>query len=112
IDEPIFEVFGIAVGLWAIVVFVIDLMVRIFAVIYVPRNRLPTAGMAWLLAIFFIPFLGILLFLLIGNPKLPRQRRKRQDDINSYIATVVAELPHDESLVAQPPWLPSLAYLN
>lgn len=112
IDEPIFEIFGISIGLWAIVLFTIDLAVRVFAVIYVPRNRLPTAGMAWLLAIFFIPFLGILLFLLIGNPKLPRQRRKRQDDINSYIATVVAELPHDESLAAQPDWLPSLAYLN
>lgn len=111
-DDAVIEIFGVSFGWWAIVIFVIDLGVRVLAIIYVPRNRLPSSGMAWLLAIFFIPFLGVLLFLIIGNPKLPRARRKRQQDINSYIASVVAELPHDESLAATPEWLPSLAYLN
>ena len=51
-----------------------DIVVRVVAVIVVPRNRRPTAGMAWLLAIFFVPIFGILFFLLIGNPKLPKGR--------------------------------------
>ena len=55
----------------------VDLVVRIVAIIIVPRNRRPTAGMAWLLAIFFIPYIGILFFLLIGNPKLPKARRDK-----------------------------------
>ena len=53
----------------AAAIIIIDLVIRVIAVIVVPRNRRPTAGMAWLLAIFFIPILGILLFLLIGNPE-------------------------------------------
>ena len=56
---------------WVILVFVTDVTVRILAVIFVPRNRRPTAAMAWLLAIYFIPIVGVLLFLLIGNPRLP-----------------------------------------
>lgn len=65
---------------------VLDFIIRVIAVIVVPRNRRPTAGMAWLLAIFLIPYIGVLAFLLIGNPKLPRKRRKKQYDINVYIA--------------------------
>ena len=34
---------------WVILVFVVDLAIRITAVIVVPRNRRPTAAMAWLL---------------------------------------------------------------
>jgi len=71
---------------------VIDICVRVFAIIVVPRNRRPTSAMAWLLAIFFIPVLGILLFLLIGNPKLPRARRRKQNQINEYIAETASHL--------------------
>ena len=45
----------------------VDLAIKIAALIIIPRHRKPTAAMAWLLAIFLIPFIGILLFLLIGN---------------------------------------------
>lgn len=34
--------------------------------------------MAWLLLIFFFPTLGALIFLVIGNPKLPKKRREAQ----------------------------------
>ena len=54
---------------------VLDLAIRIAALIIVPRDRKPTAAMAWLLAIFLIPFIGIILFLVIGNSKLPKTRR-------------------------------------
>ncbi len=63
-----------------------DLAIRIAALIIIPRDRKPTAAMAWLLAIFLIPFVGILLFLLIGSPKLPKARRERQLEINRMIA--------------------------
>ena len=54
---------------------VIDMAIRLVALVVVPRNRLPTAAMAWLLAMFFIPVIGALLFLLIGNPSCPRSAR-------------------------------------
>ena len=46
---------------WLILVFVFDLVVRVLAIIFVPRNRRPTAAMAWLLAIYFIPLIGVFL---------------------------------------------------
>lgn len=70
---------------WLVLVFVFDIVVRIAAIIVVPRNRKPTAAMAWLLAIYFIPVVGVFLFLLIGNPRLPRKRRRKQASINEYI---------------------------
>ena len=62
---------------WLVLVFVVDLVIRVAAIIIVPRNRRPTAAMAWLLAIYFIPIIGVFLFLLIGNPRLPRKRRRK-----------------------------------
>ena len=63
---------------WLLLVIVTDLTIRIAAIIIVPRNRRPAAATAWLLAIYFIPAIGVILFLLIGNPRLPRTRRKKQ----------------------------------
>ena len=64
---------------------VVDFAVRILALIFVPKNRRPQTALAWLLAIFFIPYLGILLFLILGRARLPRARRRKQREINEYI---------------------------
>ena len=73
--------------------FLIDLGVRLVALVVVPRNRRPTAAMAWLLAIFFIPFVGIILFLLIGSPRLPPARRAKQDEMDVRIGELAARAP-------------------
>jgi len=91
---------------------VIDICVRVFAIIVVPRNRRPTSAMAWLLAIFFIPVLGILLFLLIGNPKLPRARRRKQNQINEYIAETASHLQFGSLRPDPPRWFPPLVQMN
>ena len=57
---------------WVVLVMIVDITIRVLAVIVIPRNRRPTAAMAWLLAIYFIPIIGVLLFVMIGNPRLPR----------------------------------------
>ncbi|ALX66308.1 cardiolipin synthase [Microbacterium sp. XT11] len=100
-------------GWWlAAFLLVLDLAIRATAIIVVPRNRRPTAAMAWLLAIFFIPFLGVFLFLLIGNPRLPRARRRKQAQINAYIAETSENL-HFGTLRPDPPsWLPPLVDMN
>ncbi|MET0734521.1 MAG: cardiolipin synthase [Microbacterium sp.] len=97
---------------WLIVVFVFDLAVRIAAIIIVPRNRRPTAAMAWLLAIYFIPLIGVFLFLLIGNPRLPRKRRKMQDQINGYIRETSEHLDFGTLRPHAPAWFTSLVTLN
>nr|WP_208382452.1 cardiolipin synthase [Microbacterium ulmi] len=95
-----------------VLVSVFDLTVRIAAIIIVPRNRRPTAAMAWLLAIYFIPLIGVFLFLLIGNPRLPRARRKKQDQINTYIHDTSESLDFGTLRPHAPAWFRSLVTLN
>ncbi|WP_127818686.1 cardiolipin synthase [Microbacterium sp. CPCC 204701] len=97
---------------WVVVVFVVDLAIRIAAIIIVPRNRRPTAAMAWLLAIYFIPIIGVFLFLLIGNPRLPRTRRRKQARINDYIHDTSASLDFGTLRPHAPQWFTSLVTLN
>ena len=97
---------------WVVVVLVFDITVRVLAIIVIPRNRRPTAAMAWLLAIYFIPIIGILLFLLIGNPRLPRKRRKKQRQINDYIRETSHGLDFGTLRPNAPEWFRSLVTLN
>ena len=99
---------------WWIVAFgvAVDITIRVIAIIVVPRNRRPTAATAWLLAIYFIPYIGVLLFLLIGNPRLPRARRKKQELINETIAEVTKDLHLGTPRPGTPEWLRSLIGMN
>lgn len=97
---------------WLVLVFITDLIIRVAAIIIVPRNRRPTAAMAWLLAIYFIPIIGVFLFLLIGNPRLPRKRRRKQDRINDYIHDTSASLDFGTLRPHAPDWFTSLVTLN
>ena len=102
-----------SVTFWTtVVVLGVDFVVRIAALIVVPRNRRPGSAMAWLLAIFFIPYAGIILFLLIGSPRLGRKRRRKQREINEFIfnATEGRELVTTDR--AWPQWLKSIVLLN
>src|ERR1700712_1655315 len=85
----------------AILLFLGDFTVRVLAIIYVPRNRRPQTATAWLLAIFFIPYVGILLFLLLGSAKLGRKRRAKQTEINEYILDTTEGI---EDVMKDPPW--------
>ncbi|GAA5201723.1 cardiolipin synthase [Microbacterium jejuense] len=97
---------------WVLTILVIDIVIRVTAVIVVPRNRRPTAAMAWLLAIYFIPIIGVFLFLLIGNPRLPRKRRRKQERINDYIHDTSASLDFGTLRPHAPEWFRSLVTLN
>lgn len=68
---------------WAILF--IDLLIRIGLIMYIPKNRKPSAALAWLLAIFAAPLLGTLLFLILGSTRLSRTRRERQVTIETAL---------------------------
>lgn len=72
----------------AIVALVIDNSIRIVALFVVPRNRRPTSGMAWLMAIFLLPIPGLIVFLIIGSNRLPAHRAEKQDAINELVASL------------------------
>jgi cardiolipin synthase len=90
----------------------IDFVIRVVAIIVVPRNRRPTSGMAWLLTIFFLPYVGALLFVLLGSRTLPKKRLAMQDEINKFIieSTDGMELVRRDH--PWPPWLESVVELN
>jgi cardiolipin synthase len=92
----------------------VDFAIRIAALIVIPRDRKPSSAMAWLLAIFLIPYIGIFFFLLLGSPKLPAKRRAKQEQITAMIEEAVKELTPG-TLVQRamwPPWLPSVMRMN
>lgn len=96
----------------AVALFLIDAIVRVLSIIYVPRNRRPQTATAWLLAIFFIPYLGILLFLLVGNAKLPKKRRAKQTEINEYIIETTDGIEDVKRDKDWPEWLDPIVELN
>ncbi|MGO4489941.1 cardiolipin synthase [Microbacterium sp. 2RAF4] len=99
---------------WWIAAFLLtlDIVIRVTAIIVIPRNRRPTAAMAWLLAVFFIPFVGVFLFLMIGNPRLPRARRRKQDQINEYIAETSEHLHFGTLRPNAPAWFGPIVQMN
>jgi cardiolipin synthase len=103
---------GQAVTIWGVIALGIDLCVKIAALIYIPRNRKPSSAMAWLLAIFLIPYAGLLFFFLVGSSKLPKKRRLKQRRVNEIIAAAAegAEVePHDRTW---PTWFTTVVELN
>ncbi len=71
----------------------------------VPANRKPSSATAWLLLVFLLPYLGVLLFLLLGSPKLSRRRRTEQHTMDGLISKAVAEArkrPEQASLLDPP----------
>ncbi|KJQ52445.1 cardiolipin synthase [Microbacterium sp. SA39] len=84
------------------------LAINVLALIYIPRDRKPTAAMAWLLLIFLLPFVGMALYLLIGNFRLPKRRRDEQ----ARITAMIAERAGDHAQVDASRWLQRVAQQN
>ncbi|PZF58618.1 cardiolipin synthase [Curtobacterium sp. MCBD17_034] len=90
----------------------LDLAIRAFSIIYVPINRKPQTATGWLLAIFLIPYLGFIVFLLIGSTKLPKARREKQAEINQYILDQTEGMDRVRREPSWPSWLHGVSELN
>ncbi|MEP6608698.1 MAG: cardiolipin synthase [Burkholderiaceae bacterium] len=66
-------------GFWTTLLIISDWAIRFVMLPIVPTRRSPEAAKGWLLFIFFLPWVGLLLYLLIGRPRLPRWRIERRD---------------------------------
>ncbi|MGD8166005.1 cardiolipin synthase [Herbiconiux sp. P16] len=99
-------------GFIALALLLIDLTIRVVSVIIVPRNRRPSTGIAWLMAIFVLPYVGFLLFLLIGSYKLPRSRRDKQYAINEFIIETTEGIEQVSDDDPWPPWFKNVVELN
>ena len=80
---------------------------------FLSANRAPTSAIAWIMAVIFIPVLGVLFFLLVGSGRLPKHRRDKQ----RFVTDAIMERDRDGLLQPSsdedwPDWLPSIAVLN
>jgi cardiolipin synthase len=90
---------------------VVDTVIRVLALIYIPRNRRPQTALAWLVAIWVLPTLAIIAFWLFGSRRLPRGRRRKQREINEFIVNATREIER-ESVHPWPDWLGPIVELN
>lgn len=85
-------------------------VIRIVMLVVVPFRRSPEAAKGWLLLIFFFPWVGLLLYFLIGRPALPRWRMERVADMREKMQAVrhrilqspVVKLPALDPELSQP----------
>lgn len=81
---------------WLLVLgFIIDWVIRIGFVLYIPRKRKPSSAIAWLLLILLVPGIGIILFLVLGSPKLSKKRRFKQSQVDAVIEKYNRSLPNE-----------------
>ena len=72
-------------GWIATALFLLDLTIKIVALGLVPKNRRPSSGMAWLLLVLLIPFVGLAIFLILGRTQVGRRRHEKQAEVNDLI---------------------------
>src|SRR5262249_32590524 len=84
-------------ALWVNIFFAAEWAVRLAMIVVVPFRRSPEAAKGWLLLIFFEPTIGLILYALIGRPKLPPWRIQRHlefDNLSRPILEHVAREPN------------------
>lgn len=64
---------------------ILDILIRLIALFWLPYNRKPVVALGWLMAIFFIPYAGFFVFIVFGSSRLPAYRRARQHAMNDMI---------------------------
>lgn len=97
----------------AVAVLVIYLAIIVYAATVVSANRKPSSAIAWVLAVIFIPVLGVLFFLLVGNGRLPKHRRDEQRFVTETIHDRTrGGLDYVSNRDQWPDWLPGIAILN
>lgn len=72
--------------------------IRLAMLVVVPFRRTPAASKGWLLLIFFEPWVGLLLYLLIGRPKLPRWQTEQLAKLPQAMAHVVTRLTNHPNI--------------
>lgn len=78
-------------SLWVLVV---DWLIRIAALFWIPARTTPGAARSWMLLVAFVPLAGFPLYLLVGHPWLSRQRVERQRMASQVIRAEQSPLAH------------------
>src|SRR4051812_7366991 len=93
---------------WALIemiLYMIAWVLFFLALFVVPRNRKPGEPTAWLMLIFLLPFIGFIIYLVFGSPKLSKPRRAKQHTMSNTIQERVAAVQQraDLATLVSPP---------
>jgi cardiolipin synthase len=77
---------------WLHVYYLSEWVIRLVMLVVVPFRRTPEAARGWLLFIFVIPWVGLLAYLAIGRPRLPRSRMQRRVRGHNALAPTIKRL--------------------
>jgi len=77
---------------WGLLYVLSEWAIRLVMLVYVPNRRSAAAARAWLVLIFLVPWLGLLLFALIGRIRYPRERLEAEARAVSRIRSVQTEM--------------------
>jgi cardiolipin synthase A/B len=83
------------------VLYALEWLIRLGALLIVPFRRSPAAARSWLILIFFLPEFGLLLFWLIGSPRFPAWRVERFKRMRQFLRDLGARLRSRGDLVDQ-----------
>lgn len=73
---------------WSLIILYSEWALRLIMIPVVTHRRKPASAMAWLLIIFFEPIIGFLLFLMIGNNRLPQRRIRTHDRLMAKLESI------------------------
>lgn len=102
----------VAVAWWGLFGGLVYVVALVVVAAWVSLQKKPTAAIAWILTLVFVPVGGLLLFALLGNHKLPRKRRDIQRRVNENIKQRTAGVSSLSHSVDWPDWLAGVVRLN
>src|SRR5215471_19026391 len=81
------------------IIAIIGWIIPFVMLFFIPKNRKPSSATAWLMLIFFLPYIGLIIFLLIGSPKLSGLRREQQRTMDSLISKALTEAEEQQPVL-------------
>ncbi len=73
---------------WSAAYYLSEWAIRLVMTAVVPRRRTPSAAMAWLLVIFFAPWVGLILYWMFVEYRLPRRRVRQHAALRERLQTM------------------------
>ncbi|MHC4877535.1 MAG: PLDc N-terminal domain-containing protein, partial [Planctomycetota bacterium] len=81
---------------WSLVFFIASWAISLVMIpVVVMRKEHPTTCLAWLMIVFFVPWLGLVLYLLLGEDRLVRKRLRWREQSEPNIDTMLSGLTCD-----------------
>ncbi len=74
----------------------VEWTIRLAALFIVPLRRPPTAATAWLLLLFFLPIVGLVMYLLVGRPRISRDRAEKIVQLTQILRPITERLARVE----------------